>query len=151
MVSCFIYRFVTYRTIGEAWTRKKLRTTKGDYRINQWFSSIVSLFKMRTSFKGKNLLPGEGANSFLYEKFLIVRKLKFITLSDLPWMLLFLLRTCVTCVMSAKPICTHVIFFAYFKLLTHKVRHWMQQIAISNFTAYSKSTNKACWQTILMK
>ena len=43
---------------------KKLRTSKGDYSIKQWFSSIASLFKMGTSLKGKNLLP-EGANSFL--------------------------------------------------------------------------------------
>ena len=30
-------------------TPKKLRTPKGDYWIKQWFSSIASLFKMRTS------------------------------------------------------------------------------------------------------
>ena len=42
-------------------------------------------FQIRTSLKGKNLLP-EGANSFLYEQFLIVWKITFITLhvSDLP-------------------------------------------------------------------
>ena len=34
---------------------------------------------MGTSLKGKNLLP-EGANSFLYEQFLIVRKITFIAL-----------------------------------------------------------------------
>ena len=39
--------------------------------------------------------------SFLYEQFLIEWKIIFITLSDLPWMLLFLLRTYVTCVMGA--------------------------------------------------
>ena len=49
---------------GVARTLKKLRTSNGDYWINQWFSSIASLFKMGTSLKGKNLLPG-GANSFL--------------------------------------------------------------------------------------
>ena len=38
-------------------------------------------FKMGTSLKGKNLLP-ERANSFLYEQFLIVWKINFITLSD---------------------------------------------------------------------
>ena len=32
---------------------------------------------MGTSLKGKNLLP-EGANSFLYEQFLIVSKITFI-------------------------------------------------------------------------
>ena len=61
-------------------------------------------FQMGTSLKGKNLLP-EGANSFLYEQFLIVWKITFITLSDLPCMILFLLRTCVTCVMDATPMC----------------------------------------------
>ena len=43
---------------------KKLRTSKGDYLVKQWFSSIAPLFKSGTSLKGKNLLP-EGANSFL--------------------------------------------------------------------------------------
>ena len=43
---------------------KKLRTSKGDHWIQQWFSSISSLFKMGTSLTGKNLLS-EGANSFL--------------------------------------------------------------------------------------
>ena len=40
-------------------------------------------FQMGTSLKGKNLLP-EGANSFLYEQFLIVWKITFTTLGDLP-------------------------------------------------------------------
>ena len=40
-------------------------------------------FQMGTSLKGKNLLP-LGANSFLYEQFLKVWKITFITLSDLP-------------------------------------------------------------------
>ena len=44
-------------------------------------------FQMGTSLKGKNLLP-EGANSFLYEQFLILWKITFITLSDLFWILL---------------------------------------------------------------
>ena len=87
---------------GVARTLKKLLTSKGDYWINQKFSSIVSLYKRGTSLKGKNLLP-EGVNSFLYEQFLIVWKITFITLSDLPRMLLFLLHTCVTCVMGATP------------------------------------------------
>ena len=43
---------------------EKLRTSNGDYCIKQGFSTIMSLFKMGTSLKGKNLLP-EGANSFL--------------------------------------------------------------------------------------
>ena len=40
-------------------------------------------FQMRTSLKGNNLLL-EGANSFLYEQFLIVWEITFITFSDLP-------------------------------------------------------------------
>ena len=59
---------------GIARMLKKLRTSMGDHWIKQWFSSITSLFKLRTSLKGKNLLP-EGANSFLYEQFLIVWKI----------------------------------------------------------------------------
>ena len=42
---------------GVARMLKKLRTSKGDYRIKQWFSSIATHFKMGTSLKGKNLLP----------------------------------------------------------------------------------------------
>ena len=38
---------------------------------------------MGISLKGKNLHP-EGANPFLYEQFLIVWKITFITLSNLP-------------------------------------------------------------------
>ena len=49
---------------GIAKTLKKLRTSKGDYSIKQWFSLIAPVFKMGTSLKGKNLLP-EGVNSFL--------------------------------------------------------------------------------------
>ena len=55
---------------------------------------------MGTSLKRKTSLP-EGANSFLYEQFIIVWKITSITLSDLPRMLLFLLRLCLTCVMGA--------------------------------------------------
>ena len=32
---------------------KKLRTSKGDYWVQQWFSSIASLFKIGTSRYGK--------------------------------------------------------------------------------------------------
>ena len=32
---------------------EKLRTSKGDYWIKQWFSPIASLFKMETALKGK--------------------------------------------------------------------------------------------------
>ena len=90
---------------GVARTLKKLRTSKEDCWIKQRFSSVATLFKMRTSLKGNNLLLKfpEGVNSFLYEQFLLVWKITFITLSDLPWMLLFLLRTCITCVIGATP------------------------------------------------
>ena len=49
---------------GLAGTLKVIRTSKTDNLIKQWFSSIMSLFKMETSPKGKNLLP-KGVNSFL--------------------------------------------------------------------------------------
>ena len=52
-------------------------------------------FQIGTSLIGQNLLP-EGANSFLYEQFLIVWKITYNTPSDLPELLLFLLRRCVT-------------------------------------------------------
>ena len=51
-------------TNGIARTLKKLHTSKGDYWIKQWFSSIAYLFIMGTSLKEKNLLP-EGANAYL--------------------------------------------------------------------------------------
>ena len=68
---------------GVARTLIKLRASKGDYWIKQWFSLSATLFKMEMSLKGKNLLL-EGASSFLYEQFLMVRNITFITLSDLP-------------------------------------------------------------------
>ena len=51
-----------------------------------------------------------------YEQFLIAWKITFITLSDLPWMLLFLLWTCVTGVMGATPVgrASHFIFSSSF-------------------------------------
>ena len=64
-------------------TLKKLRTPKGDYWIKQLFSSIASLLKWELLLNERILLP-EGANSFLYEQFLIVWKITYITLSDLP-------------------------------------------------------------------
>ena len=73
---------------------KKIRTSKGDYWIKQWVSSIAYLIKMETSLKGKNLLS-EGANSFLYEKCLIVWKITFITLSDLTvWLFSVMMSVC---------------------------------------------------------
>ena len=44
---------------------------------------LLPFFKMRSSLKGKNLLP-EGVNPFLNEQFLIVWKTLFTTLGDLP-------------------------------------------------------------------
>ena len=63
-VPCTSADIVYTATNGVARTLKKLRTSKGDYCIKQWFSTITFLFKLGTSLKGKNLLP-EGANSFL--------------------------------------------------------------------------------------
>ena len=67
---------------GVARTLKKVHISKGDYWIKQLFSSIMFLFKMGTSLKGKNL-PPEGANSFLNEQFFMVWKITFTTLGDL--------------------------------------------------------------------
>ena len=41
----------------------QIRTLKGDYRNEQKFPPVASLFKVRTSLKGKNSLP-EGVNYF---------------------------------------------------------------------------------------
>ena len=49
---------------------------KGDYWVKQWFCSIVSLFKMGTSLKGKNLLPEE-VNFFLKEQLQMVWKITY--------------------------------------------------------------------------
>ena len=87
---------------GVARTLKKIRTSKGDYCINQWFVTITSLFEMGTSLKGKNSLPEE-ANSFLLKQLLKVWKITFTTYGELPRVLLFLLRTCVYCVIGATP------------------------------------------------
>ena len=43
---------------------EKLRTSKGDYLIKQWFSSIVSLFKMGTSLKERICSQRERIHSF---------------------------------------------------------------------------------------
>ena len=100
LLSAFVIRFNTtekvflskrpiYALVGavpsqeRSQNAEKLCTSKGDYWIKQWFSSIRSLFKVVTSFKGKNLLP-EGTNSFLKEQFLIEWKITFTTLGDLP-------------------------------------------------------------------
>ena len=62
---------------------------------------------MGTTFKGKNLLP-EGSNSFPKEQFLMVWKITFTTLGDLPWMLLFITHRR-NCLMGATSI--HLIPF----------------------------------------
>ena len=79
---------------GIAKMLNKLHTSKGDYWIKQWFSSIGSLFKMGTSLKGKNLLPEgaknllpEGANLSFMSSSLWYGKITFTTLAwlgDLP-------------------------------------------------------------------
>ena len=85
-------------------------------------------FQMRTSLKGKSLLP-EGANYFLYEQFLIVWKITFIILIDLSWVLLFLLRTWIATHVNslrngwyangANPF--EMICFASFNLVVHSL------------------------------
>ena len=85
---CRPYRLSLSAGLNFQW-RSQLPTSKGDYWVKKWVLSIASLFKMGTSLKGKNLLP-EGANYFLYEQFLIVCKIAFNALSDLPWMLLYI-------------------------------------------------------------
>ena len=52
---------------GVARTLKRLRTSKGDYWIKQRFSSMVPLFKIGTSLKGKNLLLEERILNLLLE------------------------------------------------------------------------------------
>ena len=73
---------------GVARTPKNILTLKGDYWMGQWFSSIAPLFEMGTSIKGKNRTSIKeknlGANSFLEEQFLMVCKIIFTTLGDLP-------------------------------------------------------------------
>ena len=61
LISCTFLYVPMYN--GVARKLKKLRTSKGDYLTKQLFSSIVPLFKMGTSLKGKDL-PPEGVNSF---------------------------------------------------------------------------------------
>ena len=48
---------IMYIHNGVAKTMKKLRKSKGDYQIKHCFSSIVSLFKVGTSLKGKEFAP----------------------------------------------------------------------------------------------
>ena len=55
---------------------EKLRTSKGVYWFKQRFSLIVPLFKIGTFLKEKNMLP-KGANSFLWEKFLMIWDITF--------------------------------------------------------------------------
>ena len=52
---------------------EKVTHIKGGLLDQAMFIFSCAPFQMGTSFKGKNLLP-EGANSFLYEKILIVWK-----------------------------------------------------------------------------
>ena len=44
-------------SIWRSQNAENIRTSKGDYWIKQWLSSIVFLFIMGTALKGKNLLP----------------------------------------------------------------------------------------------
>ena len=82
---------------------EKIRTSKGNYWNKQWFSSIAPLFpngnfSLRKEFAAKRerILSFKGS-CFWYSK------TTFTILGDL-WMLLFLLRTCVTVQKRATPI-----------------------------------------------
>ena len=68
---------------GVARTLKKMRTSKGDYWIKQWFSSIAPFSKWVPLLK--EIICSQR-----------IWKNTFTTLGDLLWMLLFSLRTCVT-------------------------------------------------------
>ena len=87
-VTCIHKVFMQVNSVAR--TLKKLRTSKGYYWTKQWFSSIAFLFKTGTSLKGKNSLPLSFKSRSLWYGH------HFTTLSDLPWMLLLLLSTCVT-------------------------------------------------------
>ena len=90
---------------------------------------------MGTSLKGKNLLP-EGANSFHKELFLKVWKITYTTLDELPWVLFFLLRTCVYRVMGAMPMMQEVFKLASSSrtilVLMLKVYMYIYQVYIHN-------------------
>ena len=81
---------------------EKVKHIKGRllYRATILYNYVP--FEMGISLKVKNLLT-EGTNSFFYEQFLKVWKTTFTTLGELPWVLLFLFRTYVYCVMGATP------------------------------------------------
>ena len=67
----------------ENFSRRSQNDEKGTHIKGRLLDQAVAsftciLFQMGTSLKGENLLP-EGANSFLYEQFLIERKITFTT------------------------------------------------------------------------
>ena len=102
VIIALLYSFHSTSSLHYNGEARSLKGThiKGRLLVQAMISFSCIPFQMGTSLKGKNLRP-EGANSFHHEQFLIVLKITFITLSDLLWMLLFLLRTCVCCVMGA--------------------------------------------------
>ena len=73
--------------------------------INNIKSFVRILVKLPMKKKTReNIHPKfQKKKAFHYEQFLIEWKIIFIALSDIPWMLLILLRTCVTCVMDTTP------------------------------------------------
>ena len=91
-------------------TLKKLRTSKGDYCIKQWFPAITSLFKMESISKERICSYRERTFCFKISSLLLALRAvpygmanHFTTLGELPRVLLFLLRTCVYCVMGITP------------------------------------------------
>ena len=74
---------------------QKLRTSKGDYWIKQWFSSIATLFIMGTSLKGKHLAP-RGSEIFPLRAVPYDMENHFFHTRSPHLNITILLRTCVT-------------------------------------------------------
>ena len=74
---------------GVARTLKKIRTSKGDYCIKYWFSTIISLFKLELLLKERIRSHRERilslkSNSLWYEKTLLPHKVPVDTLPPSP-------------------------------------------------------------------
>ena len=82
-------------------TLKKLRTSKGDYCIKQWFSKITSLFKVELLVKER--ICSQRGRSFSFKSSSLRYRNHFYHISWAPLSVTFLLRTWVYCVMGATP------------------------------------------------
>ena len=76
-------------------TRKKYAHQGDTTGTSSDYLQLRSFLKIETSLKGKNLLPS-GSEFFPLRAVPFGMETHFTTLGDLPLMLLFLLRTCVT-------------------------------------------------------